>query len=396
MKNIVIPKYVRKALVTLQSRGHLAYLVGGCVRDMLLQRQPNDWDICTSALPEEVMEVFPSSRPTGLQHGTVTIRINSRSLEVTTFRSEGSYTDHRRPDVVSFVGDLNMDLSRRDFTMNAIALPADGLMVDPFHGVEDIRAGLVRCVGEPERRFEEDALRMFRALRFAARLGFDIEEKTMAAIGTKASLAAHLAAERVRDEIEKMLMTPSPQIVHTAVTLGLMDAFLLHNKVDEDSFAAISQLHKKTLERWCALSMILLDAGAISSVEGFLTALRLDNRTIRCCEHAREILRGVEPASALEWKRLLNRCGVDAVQCAAACGDALYGGRRRKAVKAVLKSGDCFSVKHLAIGGDELLELGFRGRALGEMLNFLLDYVMEYPENNRRELLLSLAAHWED
>lgn len=396
MRKIVIPRYVRKALVTLQSRGYLAYLVGGCVRDMLLQRQPNDWDICTSALPEEVMAVFPSSRPTGLQHGTVTIRINSRSLEVTTFRSEGSYTDHRRPDAVSFVGDLNTDLSRRDFTMNAIALPADGLMVDPFHGVEDIRAGLVRCVGEPERRFEEDALRMFRALRFAARLGFEIEEKTMAAIGTKAPLAAYLAAERVRDEVEKMLMTPSPRAVHTAVTLGLMDAFLIHSKVDEGPFAAISHLHKKTLERWCALSMILLDAGAISSVEGFLAALRLDNRTIRCCEHAREILRGAEPESALEWKRLLNRCGVDAVQCAAACGDALYGGQRRKAVKAVLKSGDCFSVKHLAIGGDELLELGFRGRALGEMLNFLLDYVMEYPENNQRELLLSLTAHWED
>ena len=125
------PKYVRQALVKLQSRGHMAYLVGGCVRDMLMGRQPNDWDICTSALPDEVMAVFPHSRPTGLKHGTVTIYINSRALEVTTFRSEGNYTDHRRPDAVSFVGDLNTDLSRRDFTMNAIALPADGLLADP-------------------------------------------------------------------------------------------------------------------------------------------------------------------------------------------------------------------------------------------------------------------------
>lgn len=390
------PKYVRQALVKLQSRGHMAYLVGGCVRDMLMGRQPNDWDICTSALPDEVMAVFSNSRPTGLKHGTVTIYINSRSLEVTTFRSEGNYTDHRRPDAVSFVGDLNTDLSRRDFTMNAIALPADGLLVDPFGGVEDIECGLVRCVGEPERRFEEDALRMFRALRFAARLGFDIEEKTMAAIAAKAALAEYLAAERVRDELEKMLLTQKPEIVHTAIELGLLDAYTGHRAVDQAAFAALKTLHKKALERWCALSMILLDAGCIDSVEEFLTKLRLDGRSIRCCEYSRRILKSGEPASSYEWKKLLNMCGVDAVCCAAAVGDALYGGQRMKAVKAVLKSGDCFSIKHLAIGGDELLELGYCGKELGEMLGFLLDYVMEYPENNRRELLLSLVRHSED
>lgn len=390
------PKYVRHALVKLQSRGHLAYLVGGCVRDMLMGRQPNDWDICTSALPDEVMGVFPNSRPTGLKHGTVTIYINSRALEVTTFRSEGSYSDHRRPDAVSFVGDLNTDLSRRDFTMNAIALPADGLLVDPFGGVEDIQAGLVRCVGEAERRFEEDALRMFRALRFAARLGFAIEEKTMAAVAVKAHLAVHLAAERVRDEVEKMLLTQSPDAVCTAIELGLMDAFLIHRNVDRAAFAPISGLHKKALERWCALSLILLEAGCIDSVETFLTKLRMDGRSIRCCEYSRRILQGKNPESAFEWKKLLNVCGVDAVCCAAVCGDALCGGHRVKAVKAVLKSGDCFSVKYLAIGGDELLELGYRGRELGEILDFLLDYVMEFPENNRKELLLSLVKHSED
>lgn len=390
------PKYVRQALVKLQSRGHMAYLVGGCVRDMLMGRQPNDWDICTSALPDEVMAVFPNSRPTGLKHGTVTIYINSRALEVTTFRSEGSYTDHRRPNAVSFVGDLNTDLSRRDFTMNAIALPADGLLVDPFGGVEDIERGLVRSVGEPERRFEEDALRMFRALRFAARLGFEIEERTMAAIALKAPLAEFLAAERIRDELEKMLLTQSPEIVFTAIEQGLMDAYIKHRSLDKAAFAPVRTLHKKALERWCALSMILLDAGCIDSVENFLTKLRLDGRSIRCCEYSRRILKSGEPASAYEWKKLLNVCGVDAVCCAAAVGDTLYGGHRLKAVKAVLKSGDCFSIKHLAIGGDELLELGYRGKELGEMLGFLLDYVMEYPENNRRELLLSLVRHSED
>ena len=158
----------------------------------------------------------------------------------------------------------------------------------------------------------------------------------------------------------------------------------------------LKTLHKKALERWCAFSMILLDAGCIDSVEEFLTKLRLDGRSIRCCEYSRRILKSGEPASPYEWKKLLNMCGVDAVCCAAAVGDALYGGQRMKAVKAVLKSGDCFSIKHLAIGGDELLELGYRGKELGEMLGFLLDYVMEYPENNRRELLLSLVRHSEE
>ena len=168
------PKHVKHIMITLQARGYRAFLVGGCVRDMILGAQPQDWDICTSALPEQVMEVFPGSRPTGLRHGTVTVTENAKSVEVTTFRSEGRYADHRHPDSVSFVGDLTTDLSRRDFTMNAIAVSIDGLVADPFGGVEDIKNKLIRCVGEPEQRFEEDALRMFRAFRFSARLGFGL------------------------------------------------------------------------------------------------------------------------------------------------------------------------------------------------------------------------------
>ena len=190
MEAISPPKYVRTVLVTLQSRGHLAYLVGGCVRDILLGVHPQDWDVCTSALPEQVLELFPKCITTGIRHGTVTVCVNSRQVEVTTFRSEGSYLDHRHPDAVSFVGDLNADLSRRDFTMNAIALPPDGLLADPFGGVDDISNRIIRCVGVPERRFEEDALRMFRALRFSARLGFEIEAQTISAIAVKAPLAA--------------------------------------------------------------------------------------------------------------------------------------------------------------------------------------------------------------
>ena len=396
MENIAPPKYVRQVLRGLQARGHVAYLVGGCVRDMALGVRPHDWDICTGALPEQVMEVFPGALPTGLKHGTVTVRINSRSVEVTTFRSEENYADHRHPETVRFVGELTTDLSRRDFTINAMALSPDGLIMDPFGGLTDLEHRCIRCVGSPELRFEEDALRMFRALRFSARLDFTIDEATLAAIEKKAHLASALAAERIRDEVEKTLLTPRPETVGLMQHLGLLDGFLCARADALPELKLLTKLPRKALDRWMALCVILRRRGLISSVEDFLTALRLDSRTIRCCTDGAALLEGRKPRGAPEWKRLLRRWGVDTVSCAARCRDALDGGSSSRELKSVLKSGECFSMKHLAVSGDDLTALGLKGRALGEMLNFLLDYVIEYPENNRRELLLSLAGNTEE
>jgi tRNA nucleotidyltransferase (CCA-adding enzyme) len=392
MATIAPPKYVRQILFTLQGHGYPAYLVGGCVRDMLLEHRPHDWDICTGALPEQVMALFPGSRPTGLAHGTVTVVIGSRQVEVTTFRTEGSYADHRHPDRVAFVTELTEDLSRRDFTMNAIALAADGLLADPFGGVEDIREKRIRCVGEPALRFEEDALRMLRALRFSAKLGFTIEINTLLAIQEKAPLAATLAAERVREELEKLLLTDAPETVHPLMEMGLLDAYLLDRPLFSPLFRKLRRLPRKALYRWAGLAVLLCRLGCIDSAEDFLRSLRLDSRSIRCCTAAEQLLRQPLPTTPLAWKKALHAWEVPGVSCAAAVSDALYGGQSLKELRAVLRSGECFSLKHLAVSGDDLLALGLRGRALGEMLNFLLDYVMEYPENNRRELLLSLAG----
>lgn len=392
MATIAPPKYVRQILFTLQGHGYPAYLVGGCVRDMLLEHRPHDWDICTGALPEQVMALFPGSRPTGLAHGTVTVVIGSRQVEVTTFRTEGSYADHRHPDRVAFVTELTEDLSRRDFTMNAIALAADGLLADPFGGVEDIREKRIRCVGEPALRFEEDALRMLRALRFSAKLGFTIEINTLLAIQEKAPLAATLAAERVREELEKLLLTDAPETVYPLMEMGLLDAYLLDRPLFSPLFRKLRRLPRKALYRWAGLTVLLCRLGCIDSAEDFLRALRLDSRSIRCCAAAEQLLRQPLPTTPLAWKKALHAWEVPGVSCAAAVSDALYGGQSLKALRAVLRSGECFSLKHLAVSGDDLLALGLRGRALGEMLNFLLDYVMEFPENNRRELLLSLAG----
>lgn len=396
MPQINPPKYVRQILFTLQARGHLAYLVGGCVRDVIMEITPQDWDICTSALPEEVLELFPGSMPTGIRHGTVTVVIGSKSSEVTTFRTEGDYRDHRRPDSVTFVSDLITDLSRRDFTMNAIALSADGMIADPFDGVSDIAKRTIRCVGETKLRFTEDALRMFRALRFSARLGFTIEYDTMQAIEQCAPLAAELAPERVRDEIEKILLTTRPETMSAAISFGLMKKYISGAGWKTPNFADIADMPRKALTRWVAFAIMLRKYGYIPSARDFLMQLRLDGRTIRCCADAEVLLSQEPPRDDLGWKKMLNRYGVDTVTCAVQTYAVIYGIDREKELKNILKSGECFSLKHLAVTGDDLLALGLKGPELGEMLKFLLEYVMEYPDNNKREILLELAKYSEE
>ncbi len=396
MAAITPPKYVRQVLVTLQGRGFPAFLVGGCVRDMVLGVQPNDWDICTAARPEQILELFPGARLTGGRTGTVTVRVNSHYVEVTPFRAESRYTDHRHPDLVQFVADLTADLSRRDFTVNAMAISIDGVVSDPFGGLADLRRGVIRCVGEPERRFDEDALRMLRALRFSAKLGFSIDLFTMEAIREKAPLCAGLAPERVREELEKILLSNAPERALEAVDLGVLDAFLLRRlpgEIPED----LSALPRRMPDRWAGFAWLLEHYGCVSSVGDFLRAMRLDSRSIHVSEHAAAILNQPLPETEKDWKRRLRRCGIEAAVCAARCADGFrLGEGNNRAVKSVLKSGECFSLRQLAVTGDDLMALGLKGRAVGEMLDFLLDYVIDYPENNRRELLLSLAAGTEE
>ena len=203
-----IPSGAERILRTLTGAGYEAFLVGGCVRDLLRGVRPHDWDICTSARPEETEGCFPGRRviETGLKHGTVAVVGNGTVYEITTYRADGPYSDGRRPDFVRFVSDLEVDLARRDFSMNAVALGLDGGLRDPFGGEEDIRAGVIRCVGEPSRRFQEDGLRVIRALRFSASLGYEIEEQTARAIHDCRTVLTHVSAERVKGELRLLLV----------------------------------------------------------------------------------------------------------------------------------------------------------------------------------------------
>lgn len=396
MASVKPPKHVRAVLVALQGRGYPAYLAGGCVRDMLLGVRAQSWDICTGAQPEQIAEVFPDACRPGARSGVVTVLIDSHEVSVTSFRSSSPEPGSGEPDLVRFIGDLTADLSRRDFTMNAIALSADGMLADPFGGVEDIRRQLIRCVGVPEERFAEDPLRMFRALRYSARLGFTVDLFTMEGIRARAPLAAELPAESVRDELEKTLLTRSPETVYSLVELGLLTAYLLPAPPDPVLLHRLALLPRRAQYRWAGLCHVLLTAGSISSPERFLSLLKLDHHTIRMAEDCCEMLASELPQNDLNKKRWLRRYGVETVRCALSCRDAFTGGQESLELRRILKSGECFSLKHLAVSGSDLLALGLHGRAAGEMLDFLLEYVMEYPGNNRRELLLSLAAGTEE
>lgn len=369
------PKYVLNILCALDSAGHRAVLAGGCVRDSLLGRRPSDWDIASSASPEEVLALFPRCVPTGIKHGTVTVLSGGGSVEVTAFRAEGGYSDHRRPDSVSFGCPLEADLARRDLTVNAMAMDAAGEITDPFGGRDDLRRRLLRCVGEPERRFDEDALRMLRTVRFSAQLGFDIEPRTLEAIRALAHLASGLSAERVRDELLKTLRSPAPGLVWQLVDLGLLGACLAPG----DASAPREALD--VLPIYARLAHFCRDlelGGYIMSTDRFLAALRFDGETLRRTASAVEVLK----SGSRDWKRLLRDRGEAAV---------LAAHPKNRALRAVLRSGECWELSSLAIGGRELAALGYSGPELGRELRRLLDHVIDCPADNRADILCKLV-----
>ena len=371
---IAPPKYVLNILCALDSAGHRAVLAGGCVRDSLLGRRPSDWDIASSASPEEVLALFPRCVPTGIKHGTVTVLSGGGSVEVTAFRAEGGYSDHRRPDSVSFGCPLEADLARRDLTVNAMAMDAAGEITDPFGGRDDLRRRLLRCVGEPERRFDEDALRMLRTVRFSAQLGFEIEPRTLEAIRALAHLASGLSAERVRDELLKTLRSPAPGLVWQLVDLGLLCACLAPG----DASAPREALD--VLPIYARLAHFCRDlelGGYIMSTDRFLAALRFDGETLRRTASAVEVLN----SGSRDWKRLLRDHGEAAV---------LAAHPKNRALRAVLRSGECWELSSLAIGGRELAALGYSGPELGRELRRLLDHVIDCPADNRADILCKL------
>ena len=393
-------------LDALHTAGYAAYAVGGCVRDSLLGRTAHDWDLCTSALPQQVMELFGAEQciPTGLQHGTVTIKYGGQLYETTTFRTEGSYTDGRHPDEVQFVPDVREDLARRDFTINAMAYnEAEGL-VDPFGGQKDLQNGLLRAVGEPQQRFTEDALRILRLYRFAARFGFALDAATARAARQLAPHLDCISAERIQEELAKLLAAPQPgaylePAVLAVVLPELTPAALEAAKPVVDACPAGEE---NLPVRWAAL----LGALGEADTRRVLKRLRCSNA---CIEETAVLVRetagqGVseEKASAhpgdIHIRQLLGRYGLCTVErlcalCAAlhpqAAPTCALAAQRARQLEA---DGVCCRVSQLAVNGRDLMAAGIpAGPALRRVLETLLDGVIraEYP--NEKPVLLAAA-----
>jgi len=429
-----IPDYVRVVLETLEAAGYEAWCVGGCVRDSLLGRVPEDWDVTTSALPEETMAVFRDHAiPTGLKHGTVTVRAEHRSVEVTTYRLDGVYSDHRRPDSVAFTASLEEDLARRDFTVNAMALGLRGELRDPFEGQEDLKRRVLRCVGDPDRRFREDALRMMRGLRFAAVLGFSIDPATGDSIQRNRALLQEIAVERIQVELLKLLQGPGAAEVLRAYpeVLGAFWPELLpmvgfdqrnrHHCYDvwEHSLHALEAVPADPVLRCAALlhdigkpACFTVDEAGVGHFYGHGAISRdLADRMLRrlkCANAFREavvrlvdwhdrniprtdksIRRALRALGEEDLRRLIALKRADNLAQAPAYRDRQLELDQAEAILEKLLAEDaCFSLRQLAVDGNDLLRLGIRGPAIGRDLNILLDRVVNGDLPNKRSVLL--------
>ena len=440
---ITLPPAVTDLLNRLQSAGYAAYAVGGCVRDSFLGLTPHDWDLCTSALPEQIQEVFRSFHTveTGLKHGTLTVVVDHIPYEITTFRVDGAYTDHRHPDSVSFVDNIRDDLARRDFTVNSMAWSVVSCLADPFGGRTDLQKGLIRCVGDPEKRFGEDALRILRALRFASVYDFAVDPDTDRALRRMAPDLKRVAGERIREEVLKLLcgkgcgriLREYPEVLAEVLPeIRPMIGYDQHNHhhswdLWEHTVRAVENVPPDPLLR---LTMLLHDTGKPSvrtidesgeahyfrhqqvSADIALRAaetLRLSNefrdRLVTLVRYHDIPLRtesGEINTDRSFLLRRLNRFGeadlraLFVIHCAdrIATGYSSPGRERARlreriaALDALLADKPCFTLKDLAVNGHDLSAAGLRGKAVGEALNALLEAVMDGKVGNDRQSLL--------
>jgi len=401
--NINMPGEVITALNLLNKNGFEAYIVGGCVRDSLLGTVPNDWDITTSASPEEIIHCFKGYRTinTGLKHGTVTVIIKGRQLEVTTYRIDGRYTDNRRPDSVLFTKDVSHDLKRRDFTINSLAYNSNG-MIDLFGGAEDIKNKVVRCVGEPDERFNEDGLRILRALRFASVLNFNIAENTSLSIHKNKELLNNISRERISSEFSKLICGQNYHGIMKEYR-DVIEVFIPEMKtIIEKGWNDI--LNSMNFAEGTVLRLALL-LYRTNNAENILKNLKYDGTTIKSVKAVafyrdEEIL-----PDKIRIKKQLSRIGYENYTYLLKFENAVFTAEKNKyehelvnikdaeeILNDILMNKECYSLKMLAINGEDLINEGFsRGIRMGSILNDILNLVIEEQLENKKDALIGYA-----
>lgn len=467
MKEILLPDKVQYIIQTLLSHGFEAYAVGGCVRDSLLGRIPEDWDITTSAKPAEVKALFSHTIDTGIEHGTVTVMLEHEGFEVTTYRIDGEYEDGRHPKQVEFTSNLTEDLRRRDFTINALAYNDATGIVDAFDGIGDMKNHIIRCVGNADERFDEDALRILRAVRFSAQLDFTIEPDTLRSVASHACDLHKISAERIRVELTKLLLSDHPERLLTAYETGITKIILpefdrMMETTQENphhiytvgmhTMHAVEYLAKKfstkaensdhtvhdsafTKKQQTALryAALLHDIGkpdtktidekgiahfyrhplvSADLARQILRRLKFDNDTIALVtllirEHDIRYAKHDQPISASTMRRLLNRVGAEHIGLLFTLQEADLNAQNpdllpnklemlnfaRTLASEIIAASQCVSLKDLAVNGSDLIAAGFTpGKTLGTILAGLLEHVLDHPEDNEKEMLLTLAA----
>lgn len=382
-----------KIVEQLEKAGYEAYVVGGCVRDALMGIPPKDWDITTSARPEQVKAIFPKTFDTGIEHGTVSVWDGHEAYEVTTYRVDGTYTDHRRPDHVAFTSQLYEDLARRDFTINAMAYHPTRGLIDYFQGQQDLKAGIIRCVGDPKERLEEDALRMLRAIRFAARLQFRIDSSTFRAIQEKAAGLFYVSRERVADELNKTLLCQHPfglrQIVEAGLYPWICQEFY-HQSEPQADFAAPAAVSAEKSLRWAAL---LYPMGSQTAGK-VLKELKFDNATQRDTVRLLQYLPAALPQDGRSMRHFLHELGTEYFPglCELKIAAKQQTEEEIASVWTIYEAerNQCVTLRQLAVDGRDLIGAGAQtGKELGGALNHLLRVVMDQPEMNERERLLA-------
>lgn len=388
-------------LTRLHAAGHAAYAVGGCVRDSLLGQTPHDWDLCTSATPEQVLELFGEAHciPTGLQHGTVTVKHGGELYEITTFRTEGAYSDGRHPDHVAFVPDVKEDLARRDFTINAMAYNAEEGLIDPFGGQNDLAAGIVRAVGEPQRRFEEDALRILRLYRFAARFGFAIDPATGQAAR---ALCRHLdcvSEERIAEELSRLLAAPAPGAYLEAEVLAVIFPELDAAELPESRriLDALEPGMEHVPVRLAALLCPLGEAGARAALKRLKCSNALTGTVATLVREAAAEMPGA--ALTLTARRFLSRYDLATITDLTALCSArhpeqaeAFAALQQEAARLV-ETNACCRINQLAVNGRDLMDAGIRpGPGLRRVLDALLEQVLTGQLPNEKAALLAAAA----
>ena len=437
--HIDLPQNVNFIIDRLYEHGFEAYAVGGCVRDSLLGRKPQDWDITTSAKPDQVKTIFNHTIDTGIQHGTVTVMLDHVGYEVTTYRIDGEYEDARHPKEVTFTSNLKLDLERRDFTINAMAYNHKSGIVDEFDGIGDLNKHIIKCVGCAHDRFSEDALRMFRAVRFAAQLGFEIDKETQDAIKELAPTMAKVSAERIQVELVKLLTSDHPEMMRNLYELGLTKVFMPEFDVmmqtpqnNKHHMYSVGEHTIRTLmnvraDKVLRLTMLLHDvakpvcittdeeeqdhfkkhpAVGADMTKQILRRLKFDNKTIDCCCRLVKEHDDRPQITPKNVRRAMSRIGAGLfpmlfeVKRADMLGQSLYKRKEKMAYidefervyNEILSDDQCVSKKDMKINGRDLINLGMEpGQKLGEILDKLYEMVLDDPELNDHEKLIEHA-----